>query len=247
MKATLRIYFRNIMLFVRRDVGIDVWFIDGHQAHAVTANEIKDIDMQVVTIQDKNGCLSGPPRRVADLDLLADFAKLHPRPRVHDDIQNGTLSKWRKARVELRGQGTFRGLPSVHSHGALLEWEIPTFEGGRPTGSHWQRMTELAMYEVAELETPIHLKVGDEVEVPVREDERGQSVAEAFFIAGELERARDVEDEYRIHEFKGLSVCFEENTSKDLALSIPRTKRPKGPIDAVRTADPFCPNGFVSI
>lgn len=35
--TTVRLYFRNLMLFVNRDDGTDVWFMPNHAAHVLTA------------------------------------------------------------------------------------------------------------------------------------------------------------------------------------------------------------------
>lgn len=253
MSAKLRVYFRNIMLFVHFDHGTDVWLTRGHKASLITSRDSVDIGNHVVTFVCGGKPLPPHPTDTSECARIVRFNEVAPDFKMHDAVTGKTLSSDHICRVELRGRGKLVGLPSAHSFGVLLDWTIPV--AGRKGQLHTQRLTEVAVYEVEDVPEPVQVVTdpgSDIITVPTSH-EGGVHVAEVFVIAGEtvdhVVRAED-DGKLRIHEFRELYSFFDEQTQAALekAESIPTAEDPGvGTTDAIRTAFPFCPDSRVDL
>jgi hypothetical protein len=240
--VTLRIYFRNIMLFVHRDHGTDVWFVADHTPVLATATECLGFQGRVVRILGAGKPLRNAKTVVSGGSLMASFNQLAPGFTLHPDVESGTISDGLTGRVELRGGGTLTALPTVHRYG-LTHWSIPVARSGE--APRVQRLTELAMYEVEHVERPVTLELG---ETSIRIDDEQSNVAEACFIAGEQPKPPAApEASVVICEFGLLYACFDPDTQNALRTHdvLPRVVRPSG-IPAL-SAEPYCPNAQVDV
>jgi hypothetical protein len=261
--ATLRVYFRNLMMFVHDTRGTDVWFLENHPPMLITRTHSSDTSGGVVKFQSNGAELGGGETDVQDAGGIIDFKHLIKDFALHEGLaRDAKIGKPFVGRAELRGAGKLSSPRSLHAFGALFEWSLPTFMF---TGSHTQEMSELAIYEVKNLPTPITFSVTtgtcepERVEIPVIGD-----VAHVLLLAGELSKLEDGDcgvsldsttGEMCIHEFKELHHCFDPETKKNEleGRMLPRTKAPKGfPVlhDAAAgggqfSAYPYCPGGRV--
>ena len=250
--TTVRLYFRNMMLFVHRDDGTDVWFMASHAAHVLTRDRVVPLQRSVIRISSNGKTLPGRGRLSIDLPRVISFNTLAPQGVVSETIKKRQFSDDLIARLELPLAGSLRDLPSVHSYGVLLDWRTPVVGAAE---AHLQRLTEVAVFEVHDVPEPAALVVEHPEGPPLRlelEPSPGEpGVAEAFFLAGELpdngpgpelkrERERDL---LRIDEFSAFHECFENATKSGLKASdvIPTAERPAGDV-FFRTARPFCPS-----
>ena len=243
--TTLRLYFRNIMFFVHRDSGTDVWFLEGHNARVYTREQVVSIRQSVVKISSGDAPLPVGPNTV-DMPRVISFNTLAPDGVLSKHIIDRQLSEDLIARVELPGGGTLKDLPSAHSHGVLLDWSTPTLPDGKP---HVQRLTEVAIYELPGVSEPVHLLVGeDERKIELRPTGTGETrAAEAFFLAGEESKVRDVEaqeGDLVIAEFRALHKCFDPETQARMEKVIPTAPKPRGGFDLL-SAEPFCPSAQI--
>jgi hypothetical protein len=258
--ATLRVYFRNLMMFVHDERGTDVWFLDEHPPGLITRTHAVDVRDCVVRFESDNKPLPDAWTTLGDVSGIADFNGL-VRPSGLDDriAPRHPVEPPFAGRVELRGSGTLSAPRSLHSFGALLEWSIPTAIGFPPVAQ--QELSELAIYEIEHLPTPIHAKIQrpdgayEPVEIPV--DTSG--IAHVLLVAGELEKLNGglvlIGDRLVIEEFEELHKCFDYQTQQDLQTlkALPSTMSPAGfpvpPEQSSRgskiSAFPYCPPGRV--
>ena len=254
--TTVRLYFRNITLFVHHAEGTDVWFMASHQAHVFTRERLVPLKGTVIRITSQGKPLEGRGKLSINCPRVISFNTLAPGGVPNEAIKNRKLSPHLIARLELPLAGTLRDQPSGHSYGVLLDWRTPVMGA---TEFHIQRLTEVAVYEVEEVADPgllIEPHGGPAQHLELRPSGGEPGVADAFFVSGELPKkgsrmgVREHKDrgELRIEEFEAFHNCFDAKTKSLLAESdvIPVADSPEDRVFFM-TAEPFCPTAQLDL
>jgi hypothetical protein len=258
--VTLKVHFRNIMLFVNHDTGTDVWFVAKHEPRLITRDVIVPLDGRVLTFLGNGAPLPDARTDTRSASLIVDFGDLAHTVALHPDLITGTLRSATPARVELRGSGRLYGPPSHHSFGSFVDWSFP---GKGVSGVHTQKLTELATYEVPGVELPVTARITDPTRPGEPQDitlsESGD--VEVMVLAGEIEKpdggVRVSGANICIDEFKLLHACFDAATQSHfgsvnlmpcgtLPAGLPTTLTAgDGGSSVERSAYPYCPGGRV--
>jgi len=253
--TTVRLYFRNIMLFAHRDDGTDVWFMGSHSPRLFTRETVVPLEGSVIRIFSGQQLLAGRGNLGIDMPRVISFNTLAPEGTVSDPIRNRQLSSDLIARLELPLAGDLRDLPSAHSYGVVIDWHTPIVGGGE----HVQRLTEIAVFEVTDVPEPALVIERPGMEprrVDLTPSEAEPGVADAFFVAGELPKplqpltmnAQGLSNVLRIDEFGALHECFDTATRETLkAFDVIPTAT--DPLDGLglMSADPYCPGGRMDL
>ena len=236
--TTVRFYFRNIMCFIHRDYGTDVWFFSNHQPNVYTREKREKLTGRTVRLLSDGREISGTGMQTNGLERIISMNTLATDAVPHDDVVKKKVSGKLVARLKLPNTGRLSDLPSAHSFGVLLEWKTPFADNKQAT--HVQRLTEVAMYEIENVPLPVTLALSTDPDKPVEYIDlkpARDGVADAFFISGELSKGPIRNG--KIHEFVAIHDCFNDETRKRLEHVIPEATLPRG-IDFL-SADPFCP------